>query len=196
VLVGEDKEKFLVHEDIVCKTSEFFKAASEETGTKEIHLPDHHPTAFKTYLESIYNPGSAVCTIAEEHAHKLLAPEEAALNLTAPQKYAFALVKLSVLADYLVDVHIKNAVIESAWDTYIKNELKLPEVAMKMAFEPFGVENEMHKLCADIWADEKLTTRDLDRLKRKDVAKLCRSVAEGNTERSREGGLLGSGGLC
>jgi hypothetical protein len=94
--------------------------ASEETGTKEIHLPDPHPTALKIYLESIYNPGSAVCATAEEHADKLLAPEEAALNLTAPQKHAFALVRLSVLADYLVDVHFKNAVIGSAWDAYIK----------------------------------------------------------------------------
>jgi hypothetical protein len=36
-----------------------------------------------------------------------------------------------------------------------------------MAFELLGAENGMHNLCAAVWADEKLTTNDLDKLKEK-----------------------------
>ena len=72
--------------------------------------------AFRMYLESIYNPSTDISAIVEGHADQMLAAEEASLNLLALQKYALALVKLSVLGEHLDDSSFKNAIITDVWD--------------------------------------------------------------------------------
>lgn len=114
MLVGEEKQKFIVHRDMICKTSNFFKTAVakdwKEANECEVHLPEQQPIAFQTYLESIYNPNVDVCAMAEAHIDDLLQLEEGSETLTSRQMYGLSVLKLSVLGDYIRDTHFKNVV--------------------------------------------------------------------------------------
>ncbi|KAF3313522.1 hypothetical protein TWF173_005816 [Orbilia oligospora] len=62
VYVGRDKEPFHLHRVVICKTSEFFKAACKpgrfkESIEKEIELPSIHPTTFRKVISWQYQQG-------------------------------------------------------------------------------------------------------------------------------------------
>ncbi|KAF3153666.1 hypothetical protein TWF569_001973 [Orbilia oligospora] len=62
VHVGHDKELFHLHRAVICKTSEFFKAACKpgsfkESIEKEIELPSIHPTTFRKVISWQYQQG-------------------------------------------------------------------------------------------------------------------------------------------
>nr|OQO32284.1 hypothetical protein B0A51_00343 [Rachicladosporium sp. CCFEE 5018] len=58
VLVGPSEVPCKVHEDLICKTSKFFRAACSErwagSGDRIVRLVDEEPAAFRLYIEWIY----------------------------------------------------------------------------------------------------------------------------------------------
>lgn len=60
VLIGEEEQKFLVHKDVACSKSPFFKAACDERKWSEgkegvVKLPEHDPETFSLFLPWVYS---------------------------------------------------------------------------------------------------------------------------------------------
>lgn len=59
-MIGQDQQKFYVHKDLLCDSSEFFKKCLddpfEEAQTKKVDLQDVRLDAFKIILDYLYNP--------------------------------------------------------------------------------------------------------------------------------------------
>lgn len=58
MLVGEDEQKFVVHKNIICKSSDFFRSACSgewlEAQEKTVRLPERDPISFGVYLGWLY----------------------------------------------------------------------------------------------------------------------------------------------
>ncbi|KAK5710624.1 hypothetical protein LTR17_018799 [Elasticomyces elasticus] len=58
VVVGPERECFIVHKHLICRSSAFFKAATslewQNNNKKSIELPDDDPKIFGAYLLSLY----------------------------------------------------------------------------------------------------------------------------------------------
>jgi hypothetical protein len=55
---GDGKREFVVHEELICESSDFFRGAMsgewKEAGDRVVSLPDDDPDVFALYLQAIY----------------------------------------------------------------------------------------------------------------------------------------------
>lgn len=106
MLVGEDKKQFVVHRDIICKRSTFFKAASSQRWSNgPVELPDDLPQVFETFLYCVYK--DQVPTEAPDPPY-----EEVVVADQQPTQAHRHLVRVYVLADKLGDITTANLVME------------------------------------------------------------------------------------
>ncbi|KAF7187620.1 hypothetical protein HII31_10959 [Pseudocercospora fuligena] len=107
VLVGSEKEAVFVHEDVICASSAFFKAACSKTWKenqeKTVKLPTADPTAFHNYVDWLYNGD---LNEGELQKSDLNLKDEAEAN-RPKMKLVHNLCKLWILADYLQDATCK-----------------------------------------------------------------------------------------
>ena len=58
IFVGPKRKEWIIHEDLICDRSDYFKAAFndgfKETDEKEIYLDDDDPAAFALFVDWIY----------------------------------------------------------------------------------------------------------------------------------------------
>lgn len=119
VLVGEAAESFIVHQDLICASSEFFRAAVSQGRTeaeaKKVHLHEQNPAAFNIYLDWLYDGERDVVEmndLALNYAEELVAAEERIPERILPSKLSGpALCKLWVLGDFLDDLEFKKDVV-------------------------------------------------------------------------------------
>ncbi|KAK3070761.1 hypothetical protein LTR53_009877 [Teratosphaeriaceae sp. CCFEE 6253] len=104
VLVGPDEESFSIHASIATSKSKFFEAACRGTWTeaqaKVVRLPEVSPDIFKAYVQWMYS-GEVVNPSEPEI--------DAGCEGHAPQ---VALVKLYHLGDVLLDLPLRNRVMD------------------------------------------------------------------------------------
>ncbi len=126
-MVGDEKQKFAVHEDLICRSSEFFKAAVskgwKEEQDREVYLPEQQPLAFQTYLQFIYNPDFDLLALAKIYANGVRQADEKALPLTLAHENGLALVRSSILGDYIGDKCFKNLVIRRVFEGFDGNQV-------------------------------------------------------------------------
>lgn len=55
---GDNKRDFIVHEELICESSEFFRKALagnwKETQDRIVKLPEDDPDMFALYLQAVY----------------------------------------------------------------------------------------------------------------------------------------------
>ena len=119
VSVGPKQEKIIVHQDLICRRSTFFKAALsrgwKEAQDKVVHLPKVLPPEFRTYVETIYGYGCDLSGLAYTLALDRL-KEKGVSNISYALVEVIAIEALSILwihGDYLGDVKFKNDVIDN-----------------------------------------------------------------------------------
>ena len=130
VLVGEGDVAFVVHQDLICNRSSFFKAACSKTWMdareKTVSLPDHLPTTFKLYLEWAYSQTSDNAGLARAVAKANETNESNFLKKEAKRNRCICheLCLLWCLADYLGDQACKNEVIDNLLRAYGPREVE------------------------------------------------------------------------
>lgn len=141
------QDTIIVHEDLICDVSEFFKAACKKEWTpaegqgkeRVIPLPEHEPNTFRWYLESIYNSDWLGDLAAELYSGEMCfeagsqATEEGSATL-------HLLCKLWILADFLGDVNMQ--------DTIIRRLAMLKEL-VKALFTTAILEHVVHATSVD-----------------------------------------------
>ncbi|KAF2443929.1 hypothetical protein P171DRAFT_444192 [Karstenula rhodostoma CBS 690.94] len=103
---GDSKREFVVHEELICESSEFFRGAMsgewKEAGHRVVALPEDDPDVFALYLQAIYN-GHVQLDDFDQHYNIL------------------SWASVYTLADKLMDADIKNVVIDKFYE--IRSEL-------------------------------------------------------------------------
>lgn len=100
VLVGAEERHFTLHQDLVCNSSKFFRAACSETWLegqeKLVRLPETDPDVFQEYCKWTYSGSirGTTCTAANTQEQK-----NAELKL---------LVRMYLLGDLLDDLKLRN----------------------------------------------------------------------------------------
>ncbi|KAK3642403.1 hypothetical protein LTR56_010756 [Elasticomyces elasticus] len=106
VLVGEEKQEFMVHKDLVITRSPFFKAAVAERWNtdpaKGIELPDDKPTVFASYLQCLY--------LGTVHTEE---DEEEVYNIYILADKLGDLTSANVVMDFIVKWHTTDNVVPS-----------------------------------------------------------------------------------
>ncbi|KAK5124932.1 hypothetical protein LTR85_001122 [Meristemomyces frigidus] len=112
VLVGETKQVFTVHKDIISRRSSFFKAACHErwqgaSTAKDVELPTDDPELFGTYLQCVYT--DTVVT-HQDSGHNSNSDDD---DISTLADCVMHLVKVYFLADKLGDLISCNLIIDS-----------------------------------------------------------------------------------
>ncbi|PVH80944.1 hypothetical protein DL98DRAFT_372884, partial [Cadophora sp. DSE1049] len=73
IYVGPEKECWVIHEDLICNKSKYFRSAFQggfaESANKSIHIEDEDPKVFKFVVEWLYN-GPLRCELRHESHHE------------------------------------------------------------------------------------------------------------------------------
>jgi len=121
VLVGSEKKNYVLHKCFVVKTSGFFATATNgnwEQSKDQISLPDYDSPTFEQYLQWLYT-GSIVTADSIDGCSQL-DPSESLKRASAIYEQ---LLKLYFLAQYLLDLACKNAVMDKMIDVQIKTRV-------------------------------------------------------------------------
>ena len=165
VLVGMDKKSFIVHKDMICSRSSFFKAACSgvwsEAKERKVELPDYSPPSFKIYLEWAYSQSADLGELARAAIQPGMRKYEGDQPISERKRRTCdVLCELWMLADYLGDNTCKNKVV----DTLIKesNEKKIA-VSSKAVSDVYkktpsgcGLQRWLTDAMLPIWTFEKL----------------------------------------
>lgn len=93
--MGAEEQLFVIHKDIVCASSNFFKAACSDSWIegkeRRVRMPEVEPELFQTYITWLYS-GNAQAHVSKDD------PDGA--------------IELYLLADVLDDVHLRNKMTE------------------------------------------------------------------------------------
>ncbi|KAK3715689.1 hypothetical protein LTR37_006914 [Vermiconidia calcicola] len=113
VLVGPDEKRYVVHKNLVCDNSSFFRAACngdwKETKEKVVRLPEVDPDIFANYLGWIYTgeldvrDASSVASAPKYHDN-MPVKEQTVLEIRTVDTYAFG--------DMVQDVRFCNTVVD------------------------------------------------------------------------------------
>ena len=117
VAVGTPATLFVVHKDLICTNSPFFKAACSSWWPRPkgqpIKLPDHKPRTFQLYCDWLYSPSSSLRAAAEAVDGLPDSNSMAVMGDDHGTTICTRLCYLWILADYLNDTGCKNEVINS-----------------------------------------------------------------------------------
>ncbi|KAK5717563.1 hypothetical protein LTR17_016006 [Elasticomyces elasticus] len=129
VLVGEAKQEFMVHKDLITTRSPFFKAAAaarwNSDPAKDIELPDDKPAVFASYLQCLYM-GPVLTEVR-------------------------SLVDLYVLADKLGDLTSMNAAVDCIVQFYENHKCVPANWATKYIFRSTVAGSQLRQLVTDYW---------------------------------------------
>lgn len=117
VVVGSEQQKFIVHRDVLTKSSTFFQCAIKPSWTRsrdrQIKMPDQDVTAFEIYINWLYSgtidlwkDGDVTSTYKNDRGKTY--EEEGS-------RY-FRIIHSFVLGDYVNDDGFCNALIDSFFD--------------------------------------------------------------------------------
>lgn len=138
ITVGSEKVEFMVHQDLICDRSPFFKAAYSgewaEAQRKKVDLPDHEADSFKIYLEWAYSLRKDLADLARA-AIELEVSEYPADEKTNARRdwLCIMLCSLWMLGDCLGDDEFKNDVMTS-----LIGEHSRKDRALQMFYSPFS----------------------------------------------------------
>ena len=108
VLVGRSEQLFIVHRELICAKSKFFKAACSkrwlEGKEKQVKLPDVDPPVFQSYLSWVYSTTLNIAALTDQDTDKTVSE-----NSRVVAKY----VELYLLGDVLDDVRLRNKVLQT-----------------------------------------------------------------------------------
>ncbi|KAF1349741.1 hypothetical protein BDV97DRAFT_389858 [Delphinella strobiligena] len=141
---ASDQHEFSIHQDILIRNSEFFKAAVKEEWLSEkagehfrvIEMPDDDPNIFSIYADWLYS--GLICS-ATEHSGKGNDTEFEDLTLAY------------ILGEKLLDKSFKNAVIDAFIEKLISErvlDLELP----KLIYDNTRPTSPFRRLLVDIYA--------------------------------------------
>jgi hypothetical protein len=103
VIVGPHEQLFIVHRDVICARSKFFRAACSERWLrgkeKRVTLPDVEPSAFQSYLGWVYSGQLEVSSVSSEAIDA---------NVKAADRELAKHVSLYMLGDVIDDVRLRN----------------------------------------------------------------------------------------
>ncbi|KAK3695907.1 hypothetical protein LTR37_018262 [Vermiconidia calcicola] len=160
MIVGEEQESFLVHEDIIRARSKFIESALskpwKEKEQKTIHLEQHSPAAIKIYLESLYAAEADLATITTTDVDELEPETERHEDDdSAAHNAAHGLCKLWVLGDYLADKILKNDVLKNTHQgVRVTGIVEIPVAAWTFANANAPMNSSLTKLVADLMLPE------------------------------------------
>ncbi len=116
VYVGEEKQIWQLHEDLLCDRSEYFKRAFQgkfkEGHSKEIHLEEADPAAFGCFVDWVYGAPLELGMPA------IMTAAPSAPSATELER-AFTLCQLYTMAQYLCIQHLQDDVVE-LYSSYIR----------------------------------------------------------------------------
>ena len=142
MLVGEEKQEFVVHKDLIVSRSPFFEAAAAQRWassecTQPIELPVDKPNVFADYLHCLY-------------LGRIKTPEDES-DYPSRSAYLVHTLDLYVLADKLGDLTSANIVIDHVMAL---NKAKLwvpPLTVARHAFEHTAVGSPLRRLFVDFY---------------------------------------------
>jgi hypothetical protein len=103
VLVGSQEELFVVHKDVICVSSKFFKAACSqrwvEGKEKKVRLPEVEPKIFQSYVAWLYSGDYRMQACKDDTKYVIDSAIDAAIELY-------------LLGDVLDDISFRNKMME------------------------------------------------------------------------------------
>ncbi|KAK5137755.1 hypothetical protein LTR08_007327 [Meristemomyces frigidus] len=135
VLVGADEKRFMCHKAIICSHSKFFRAACskgfKEGEEKLVRLPEVDADVFPRYLQWAYS-GEVVVASAEEVA--------------TDRGMRLDLVQLYILAEYLADALLRNAITDLLRTVYTVAETGPGAAVLCLAYQTTSDKCTLQKL--------------------------------------------------
>lgn len=152
MLVGDEEQKFLVHKDIICNKSDFFRAAVtgpwKEGKTGVVRLPEVLPAVFEVYVGWLYTDQVDVATLLQADGNKRTRDSEE-LSDAEHRGVIDALISSFALGTMLQDVRLRNSII----DEYISFAEAVQRVAnpcnIEMLCDAIPDDSTLMKLCVD-----------------------------------------------
>ncbi|KAK5733563.1 hypothetical protein LTR17_009551 [Elasticomyces elasticus] len=148
ILADSDETPFVVHTDVLCKKSSFFKAACSknwESGKQgTIKLPTIEPGTMKSYIHWLYTSQVDLDWVSPAGT-----PEPV---LTPKPSATFALFKLYVAADMFLNVTLKNAVTDLLVDRVKASTFRGTSSTYTYVWENTSPEASLRKLILDYTA--------------------------------------------
>ncbi|KAK4543410.1 hypothetical protein LTR36_005553 [Oleoguttula mirabilis] len=116
VLVGAHEHRFTVHQDLICDSSDFFKAACngawKGAGTKTVTLRDVEQYCFKMYVEWLYDRTVDLFDLAHTCEMEFLEATQDVMPYKPDSIATHIVCQLWVLADFLGDETLKNSAVD------------------------------------------------------------------------------------
>lgn len=144
VTVGKTPVRFMVHEDVMCANSSFFKAACSSqwrTSGAAIELPEDDPNVFDDYLHCAYS-------------NEAPAPPAQSDVADGEDQYNKNLIHLYILADKLGDITTANYVMDSLV-AYSEEENRAPSAeTLIVAWTNSAEKSPLRTLCVDFYVTE------------------------------------------
>lgn len=143
VFVGEEKKRFILHQNAVCARSKFFKAACSnrwrEGQERVVQLPEVEVTTFQSYCHWIYSDDlpEYTCTMDSDTRDKNL-----------EQKLT---IKLYLLGDTLDDVELRNKTTSRLFASMRSLEMLPTPANMKLIYESTPSGSLLRKMLVDAW---------------------------------------------
>lgn len=139
VLVGPNMQRFAVHKDVICKGSEFFRAACStrwlEGQEKLVRLPEVRPNVFQVYLDWAYTG--------------ILAVEDAQTPEVDRGRSSGGIIDVYLLGDVLGDVKLRNQAMQLL-NTHV-SEWKIPSIpSICKIFENTPANSKLRDWAVDI----------------------------------------------
>lgn len=143
-----------MHQDIICASSEFFRAAVskewKEGETKVVRLHEQIPAAFRIYLERLYASEVDLFGLAVNYVGDLVhAEEQLSKSVLNGRLDAYVLCKLWVLGDFLSDSHFKNDVISCLHTSFDNHKVCIGKPALHFILANTSSNSTLQKLCRD-----------------------------------------------
>lgn len=117
MIVGTDKEEFIVHQDLICHRSLFFRAACSnhtwtESQSKQVQLLAQNANTFRIYLQWAYHLIGNLADLCRRSLLKVSGHDVTSYDVIR-MNTCLVLCHVWMLADFLNDVGCKNEVISN-----------------------------------------------------------------------------------
>jgi len=143
VLVGENKKRFILHQNAVCDKSKFFKAACSkqwlEGQERIVRLPEVDEVTFQAYFRWIYSGDVQEPTCTEQS------------DASAKRTEQESLIKLYLLGDTLDDVELRSKATSRLF-TVMRSHDTIPSVPnLNLIYESTMSGSPLRKMVVDVF---------------------------------------------